>query len=185
MRASPRLKPLHPPFTDFPVALWVVSFVFDFCSLGVGNAMVKAAFYNIAAGCITAILAAATGVFDFTRIGDGAPYARRTALIHGALNVFGLMIFSVNLFARTGVLSAGHTPAPLIVLSGVGLAVVVTAAWLGGTLVYDLGVNVREVADTERAEAAFVRPEVPPRPERPSYPPRERPPSVPPGEHLH
>src|SRR4051794_27533602 len=98
MRAHPDLKPLHPPVTDFPIALWVMSFVFDLFSFRVGNAMVKAAFFNIAAGCIIAILAAALGIFDYLRVLPGVQ-AKRLGLVHAALNVLALLVFSVDLWA--------------------------------------------------------------------------------------
>ena len=183
MRRSSSLRPLHPPLTDFPVALWVMAFVFDLVSFGAGNAFVKAAFYNLAAGDVIALLAAAAGLFDFTRIAPGHR-TKKVALVHAGLNVLALVIFSVEAWARSSLLAAPHTPVPLVVLSAVGVALVLSAAYVGGQLVYDLGVNVAALTPTERLAPEYrARPlPPPPRPEVPPRPPREVPPPI---EPLH
>jgi uncharacterized membrane protein len=138
-------KPLHPPLTDFPVALWITSFAFDVASIWMGNAMVKAAFFNLAAGCLMAVLAAVAGVLDYAHIEAGAK-ARRVGLIHAGLNVLALAVFGVAVFARRELLGATSTPIPMFVLSAVGVALVGASSYLGGQMVYDLGVNVRPLA---------------------------------------
>jgi uncharacterized membrane protein len=146
-----QMKPLHPPLTDFPAALWITAFAFDIGSIWVGNAMVRAAYFNLVAGCIMAVFAALAGVFDYSRIRRGAP-AKRIGLIHALLNVVALMVFIVGVVARTRMLSVAATPMPLVALSAVGVALVGVSSYLGGQLVYDLGVNVRMVTPTDRSE---------------------------------
>lgn len=142
-RTSPR--PLHPPLTDFPVALWSTSLIFDLLSLWLGNALVMAAFYNIAAGSVFALAAALTGALDYNRIPDDSP-ARRVGLLHGGLNIVAFTLFAVNLWMRATQLNAITTPTAPVVLSAIGVAIVGISAWLGGHMVYDYGIGTEKEA---------------------------------------
>ena len=169
-------KPLHPPFTDFPIALWSVSLVFDLLSLRYGNAFVRAADYNLAAGLVMAVLAAAAGLFDFGRA-RRTDAVRRKVVAHAGLNVLATVIFVVGFWLRRESVNAEQTPGAELVLSMVGVALVLSAARLGGQLVYDLGVNVRTVvpldALRDRTAGAGTIPFAPP--ERPGPPDQPRP----------
>lgn len=143
-RSSPR--PLHPPFTDFPVALWSTSLLFDVLSLWLGNALVRAAFYNIAVGCVFALVAALTGALDYNRIPDQSP-ARRVGLLHGGLNIVAFTLFAVNLWLRALEMNAITTPISSVVISAIGVALVGVSAWLGGHMVYDYGVGTDQMTE--------------------------------------
>lgn len=149
-RTSPR--PLHPPLTDFPVALWTTSLIFDLLALWLGNALVRAAFYNIAAGCVFALAAALTGALDYNRIPDGSP-ARRVGLLHGGLNVVAFTLFAVNLWMRATELNAITTPTTPVVISAIGVALIGISSWLGGHMVYDYGIGTEPEAVRRTREA--------------------------------
>lgn len=171
--AAPR-KPLHPPFTDFPVALWTISLVFDLFSLRYGNAFVRAAFFNLAAGLVLAVLAAASGLVDLGRARRTAA-VRRTALAHAGLNVLATATFLVDFWLRRASIDAARTPMEALVLSAVGVALVTTAARLGGRLVFEAGVNVRPVIplDSFRARATGAGEPIPLPPSERQGPPEQ------------
>jgi uncharacterized membrane protein len=144
--------PRHPRWTDFPIALWVASLLFDFGSIapvGSGNLFVRAAFYNMAAGCLLALVAALTGALDYNRIPHDSP-ARRLGLLHGGINVAAFLVFGVDVILRAQTLDAQHTPLLQVILSAVGVALVGVSGWLGGRMVYELGVGVSALAPGRR-----------------------------------
>lgn len=153
-RSSPR--PLHPPLTDFPVALWGTSLVFDLLSLWIGNSMVLAAFYNVAAGCVIALFAMLTGTLDYNRIPDRSP-ARRIGLLHALLNVSAFTLFAVNLWLRSRYLTASNTPLEPVVLSAVGLFFIGISSALGSHMVFEHGVGVEPVVGRRERPVSDLR----------------------------
>lgn len=128
-------EPLHAVMTDIPIGAWTVAMIFDALSLvRPGRKVAWAADACIAIGLAGAAGSAATGLTDWS---DVDPPARRTGLIHGALNISATALFATSLvLRRKKSRTAGRLTAAL------GYAVMSYAAHLGGKMVYENRVGV-------------------------------------------
>jgi uncharacterized membrane protein len=153
MYTARKSAPLHPPFTHYPIALWTLAFLFDIFSLWAGNAMVRAAFYNVAAGTVIAVLAGATGVLDYNKLPAGDP-AKRTGVIHALLMVAILVLFTFNTWLHAVTRASQTAPVINVVITGIGLCALVVGGYLGHKMVFDYGANVIRLADEERVPIA-------------------------------
>ena len=153
MLTARKSAPLHPPFTHYPIALWTLGFVFDLLSLWEGNSMVRAAYYNIAAGTLIAVLAAAAGTLDYNKIPQGDP-AKRMGMVHAVVMLGIVILFCFDTWLHHFA-KAGHTaPVINVVVTGLGLCALVVGAYLGHKMVFDYGANVIRLADEERVRVA-------------------------------
>jgi uncharacterized membrane protein len=139
--------PIHPMLVVLPLGLWITALVFDVIHAFTGHAAMRmAAFWNIGAGVVGALIAAIPGFVDWLGM---TGRAGRIATYHMLLNLAAVAIFAVNWYLRTRL--PGNSPWPLV-LSVVGVVGVAISGWLGGDLVYRYRVAVEEDAD-RRAEA--------------------------------
>jgi len=76
---------------------------------------------------------------------------RRTALIHMSINLGVVVLYVINLWMRAGTPDNLRTP---FVLSLIAIGLLLISGWLGGKMVYELGVAV----DTTSTEATMRRP---------------------------
>lgn len=143
LQGRPFGHPLHPILNHFPIALFVLSLLFDVATLfGYGgNGLVLAAFYAMLLGVVMGILAAITGLADYVDIRADHP-GKRGATLHMGLNLAMLVLYAINLNLRNGDLAASSTPILPFVLSLVGVGIVGLSGYIGGQLVYDDGVGV-------------------------------------------
>jgi uncharacterized membrane protein len=130
-------RPLHPLLVHFPLALLGMSFVFDVLSLALGAPMVEAARYNVLAGLVAAIPAAATGARDFVRLLPRRSAIRRIGRFHIALNLCALGLFAIGLAERWQERGAQVTPRWPFVLSALGVALLGISGYLGGVMVFN------------------------------------------------
>src|SRR5947207_2593637 len=77
-------KPTHPPLTDFPVAAYVMTAIFDvIASIGrketFARDFFRAGTYVVIAGAAVSVLTALTGFWDWLRSTEKGTQARRTA----------------------------------------------------------------------------------------------------------
>lgn len=135
---------LHPPLTDFPLALWVTSVAFDIASFWFGPVFVQLAFWNLVVALGIGVFTALTGVRDYTKIKRASP-ARRLGIIHAMFAVFAFIAFGVSVWFRTFQLDAQTTPIGALVPSLIGLVLAIVAGALGGRLVFRHGANVDAV----------------------------------------
>jgi uncharacterized membrane protein len=138
--------PVHPMLIVFPLALFVTGTIFDVVrAIGGNPTFGQVGYWDIAVGLIGAVLAAVTGLLDWTAIPAGTR-AKRIGLFHGGANAAVLVLFLISWLVRMDnvdhIAGAGPLTAQIvaIVISGV-------AAWLGGELVDRLGVGVDDNAD--------------------------------------
>jgi uncharacterized membrane protein len=150
MRARVRAlgHPVHPMLIVFPLGLFVTAVIFDLVELITDRAVFgQVAYWNILVGMVGAVLAAATGLTDWTAIPAGTR-AKRIGLWHGGTNAVVLVLFLISWLVRIDntdhVASAGP-----FVLEVVALVLGGTAAWLGGELVDRLGIGVDEHANPD------------------------------------
>ncbi|MBB1284279.1 Rieske 2Fe-2S domain-containing protein [Flavisolibacter sp. BT320] len=142
-RASLKSHPIHPMLIGFPISFFMGAFVFDFLSLVLDQeALATTGYYMVLAGIIVAVLAAVPGIIDFLYTVPPESSAKKRAAKHGLLNVINLLLFVTIFFLRK---NDSISPAMIVVLEGIGVGILSTAGWLGGTLVYrnQIGVDPR------------------------------------------
>jgi nitrite reductase/ring-hydroxylating ferredoxin subunit/uncharacterized membrane protein len=121
--------PLHPAITDVPIGAFVVALVLDFSGQRAG------ATASIGVGIVFMLIAALAGYADYIDV-EGKP--RRFGTIHSSLMLVALVLYAISFVMRLGA-----TPSPAEVwLSVIGFLIVITSAYVGGELVYNLGTQV-------------------------------------------
>lgn len=133
--------PLHPVLTDIPLGAWTLAAIFDLVYIfGQRSATARSGTeLVIAVGIVAALGAAVTGYTDW---GDTVDRERRVGLSHGLLNLLATVLYVVSLVLR--LTSPGQGLG--IILSWVGYALLITAAYLGGELVFNIGTGVNHHA---------------------------------------
>jgi uncharacterized membrane protein len=140
--------PLHPILVHIPMAMWPSALVFDVLSERhvAGNIMVRLSFYSIAFGLAAALLAAPTGLVDWSGIKKEKP-ARKIGLYHLSPNLGAVVLFAVNLYLRWPTFrdATEVDPIPLL-LSAIGTLILIGSAYLGGRMVYEYGISVARMS---------------------------------------
>lgn len=136
--------PIHQMLIVFPLGTLGGSVIFDVVYLITNTGRwADIAFWMIAVGVVSGLLAAVFGLIDWLAIPAGTR-AKRIGLLHGVGNVVVVVLFAASWFLRR--------PDPLapsllpIVLSFAGLGLATVTGWLGGELVDRLGVGVDDGA---------------------------------------
>jgi uncharacterized membrane protein len=127
--------PLHPVLTDLPIGAWTTALALDCASDG-DPGMRRAATFAMGVGLAGAVGAAVTGLTDWSETGGSA---RRAGLVHGVLNVTATALMATA-YARRKMDSHEDGRA----CAWTGYAIAIGAAYLGGNLVYRLGVGVND-----------------------------------------
>ncbi|MBC8137595.1 MAG: DUF2231 domain-containing protein [Fibrella sp.] len=132
---------LHQMMIVFPLGLLVTSVLFDVAgALSSSAEMYRVAYWMIAVGVVSGLLAAVTGWIDWGAIPTGTR-AKAVGLSHGLANTVMIAAFGLSWWIRYS--TNPSSPSVLaIVLSFLALGIGLFAAWLGGELVNRLGVGV-------------------------------------------
>ena len=139
--------PIHQMLIVFPLGLLATSLFFDIIAVAAEHpGLFQASYYMIAAGVISALIAAVFGLIDFLAI-PGGTRAKRVGMMHGGGNVLVVVLFAASWFLRRGHVTDPGTFA--IVLSALGAGLGGVTGWLGGELVDRLGVGVDEGANLD------------------------------------
>ena len=138
LRGDPLGHPLHPALVAVPIGAWTSAIVLDLT--GERSAAGKLT----ALGCIAALPTAAAGAADWVNT-TGA--ARRTGLVHAAVNDAALMTYVLSWRARR---RGRGMRGMMLSLAGGGLLSL--GGWLGGHLAYSQGVGV-DTGDFEQRSA--------------------------------
>jgi uncharacterized membrane protein len=139
--------PIHQMLIVFPLGVLAMSLVFDLIARFGGQPKLhEAAFYMIAAGIISGLIAAVFGLIDFLGI-PGGTRARRIGLLHGVGNVVVVAIFAASWWLRRD--DPAQPEILAIVLSAVAAGIATITGWLGGELVDRLGVGVDDGANLD------------------------------------
>jgi uncharacterized membrane protein len=133
--------PIHPMLVVFPVGMFITSVIFDILFLTTRNLeFCAAAFYMIVAGILGGLVAAIFGVIDWFSL----PFNSRAwniGIWHGIGNIFITMLFVLNWLQRRA--SPEFVPnSSMLFLSFLGVVLLLITAWMGGELIYRLGVTV-------------------------------------------
>ncbi|HSC22520.1 MAG TPA: DUF2231 domain-containing protein [Casimicrobiaceae bacterium] len=126
--------PIHPMLVPLPIGMWVLSLACDIVAAYAADpANWKiVALYAMVGGIIGALLAAIFGLVDLLSL----PAAiRRTALAHMGINLTVVVLFVIDAWLRV----SGSDP---VWLSVIAILLLLVSGWLGGKMVYRLGVAV-------------------------------------------
>lgn len=153
-------KPFHPPLTDFPIVGYTFAAVFDVLSVLLSDGHVelaeqlyRAGTWTMLGGAAVSLLTALTGVADWVAMRGHA--ARTTAAIHGLIMTSVTVLVVIDLALRLTVYGSDLS-SPVVILGLSVLIALATAggAALGGSLVFDHGVNVEPVDEESRSVAS-------------------------------
>jgi nitrite reductase/ring-hydroxylating ferredoxin subunit/uncharacterized membrane protein len=149
--------PLHAMLIPFPFAFLVGAMGFD--AIGVIGGLPTfwlVGHYMLAAGIITALVAAIPGIIDYGTTVPPRSSAKKRAVTHGLTNSFAVALFATAWFGRT----ASQPDLMALVLEVAGAAVLSSGAWMGGTLVYrnQIGVDHRYAGAGKWREATISVP---------------------------
>ncbi|HWR84852.1 MAG TPA: DUF2231 domain-containing protein [Rhodoglobus sp.] len=149
--AGPYGHPFHALLITIPIGAWTASLVFDIVAgiTGDTEAFSRGAVWLIGIGIAGAVLAAITGLMDYSTLRRGTK-AKRVALIHAGFNTVAIVLFSISLAVR---IAHGYEDASVagIVLSVVAILAVAVSGTLGGELAYRYGIRVAD--ETTQREA--------------------------------
>jgi uncharacterized membrane protein len=135
--------PLHPVFVHLPMGLLPVSFLGDLMSLWWKDPFwAQFSFYTLSLGLIAAIPTVVTGFLDYTAIPESETQAQKIGSRHMTAILVAVSFFLLSLAVRIiPTLPPEIETGAILAMSGLGMAVLGWAGWLGGELVYRLGVG--------------------------------------------
>jgi nitrite reductase/ring-hydroxylating ferredoxin subunit/uncharacterized membrane protein len=135
MRSAAHFRghPIHPALIPFPFAFLTGAFLFDVAGRVCGHAnWWTTGGYLAIAGIVTALLAAVPGFIDYLRTVPPNSSGKRRATKHMLLNLSAVLLFIVATWLRSG----GVAPeTSVVILEGLGVAMLSFGGWLGGVLV--------------------------------------------------
>lgn len=148
--------PIHQMLIVFPLGLLATSLFFDIAHLASGNGRwADIAYWLIAVGVVTGLLAAVFGFIDWLAIPSGTR-AKAIGLWHGGGNVVVVVLFIVSWYLRSP--DPAHPAMLPFVLSLVAVLLALVTGWLGGELVDRLGVGVDPGAHVNAPSSLSGRP---------------------------
>ncbi|HET9849299.1 MAG TPA: DUF2231 domain-containing protein [Candidatus Dormibacteraeota bacterium] len=132
--------PLHPVITDIPLGAWTLAVLFDIIYLFKRTpAWSTPADLTIFVGVLAALGAAVTGYTDWN---DTFGRERRVGIAHGLTNTLVLVLYIISLLVRV----TGGSRGLAIVIALIGYLLVISAAYLGGEMVFSIGTGVNHHA---------------------------------------
>lgn len=151
VQGRPLGHPSHAMFIHFPVAFYIGAFAFDIMSrIGHFPSAPLAATWLIMGAGVASIAAVTTGLVDYFGMVPGST-KKRWATKHLIYQVLAFACFATNLLVRFGDREIAEAKTAWIVLGGAGVIFLTVGQWLGGVLVYELGMRV---STAEKGEAA-------------------------------
>jgi uncharacterized membrane protein len=139
----------------FPLGLLAMAVIFDVLAIAMGDGYwSEIAYWMIAAGVVTGLLAAPFGFIDWLAIPSGTR-AKRIGALHGVGNLVVVVLFALSWLMRTGAPQAPVTLALIASFAGAALSLV--TGWLGGELVDRLAVGVDDGAHVDAPSSLTTR----------------------------
>jgi uncharacterized membrane protein len=142
------LFPFHPRFVHFPIALSLVGVAFvavSFVRRDASERWFWAGRLLVFLGWIGALVAGVTGMIDQSRAPD-LPVVRDTINTHITVGIALIIVFGLALYwplKDKKLLSERSHRWGYLALLLLGVGLILLESWLGGQLVYKLGVGVR------------------------------------------
>ena len=136
--------PIHQMLIVFPLGLLAMAVIFDLLAIAQGEGYwSEIAYWMIAAGVVTGLLAAPFGLIDWLAIPSGTR-AKRIGAVHGVGNVLVVLLFAASWLMRG---DAPQAPEGLALASSFAAGgIALFTGWLGGELVDRLAVGVDDGA---------------------------------------
>jgi uncharacterized membrane protein len=133
--------PIHPMLIVFPAGLFTSTVIMDILYLVFRNpALTIVSFYMAIIGVVGGLMAAIFGFIDWLALPNNSR-AKNIGLWHGLGNFVIVVLFAGSWLLRRG--SANFVPSGFaMMLSFVGIVLALVTLWIGGELVYRLGVAV-------------------------------------------
>jgi len=136
--------PIHQMLIVFPLGLLATAAGFDlFALFRQDGPWSLIAYYLIAIGAVSGLVAAVFGLVDYLAIPRGTR-ARYIGTLHGIGNVVVVALFAASWLLRRP--APSDPAAEALIFSFLGVAIAVGTGWLGGELVNRLGVGVDDGA---------------------------------------
>jgi uncharacterized membrane protein len=147
--------PVHQMLIVFPLGLLAMAVIFDLLAIGLNQGYwSEIAYWMIAAGVVTGLLAAPFGFVDWLAIPAGTR-AKRIGAVHGLGNVVVVLLFAGSWMMRS---DAPRSPEGLaLTLSFAAGCLALVTGWLGGELVDRLAVGVDEGAHVDAPSSLRTR----------------------------
>ncbi|GGM03931.1 DUF2231 domain-containing protein [Deinococcus aerophilus] len=139
LHGTPLGHPLHPILVHLPLGGWMIAGMLDFYPGPKSEATERAADLALTLGTVGAVATIATGWTDWA---GTRGEARRTGLIHGALNETAFLLNVGSVLARRRQRRGLGK-----LLSGAALGLALAGGFLGGQLVYRHGLGVGQTLD--------------------------------------
>ena len=154
--------PVHPMLVVFPLGLLATAVIFDLIATSTGNqGLFVVSYWMIAAGLVGGLLAAVFGLFDWLGIRSGTR-AKSVGGWHGLGNLVIVILFAISWWIRSQ--DPNNVPSSFaFILSLLGFGLALVTAWLGGELVYRLGMAVDEGANENAPSSLSTSTAVPQR----------------------
>ena len=140
--------PVHPMIIVLPLGLLPASVFADLVHHILDDpTWGSVSFWLMVAGVLSGLVAGALGFMDWKGLPVGTK-ARSVGAIHGLTNVVAMVVFLASLLLRFGDPSR---PSPFATsVAVIGLFVAILGGWLGGELVFRLGVGVHQTEESSR-----------------------------------
>jgi uncharacterized membrane protein len=138
--------PIHPMLVPLPIGAFFLALVGDIAYSADGKTgfWYDLSFVCIAAGILTALLAAAAGATDYFSVKMSGK-AFRLATWHALLNVVMLVLYTTSfLLRRHGAAAGGSRWVVAAALGFLGFGLVAVTGWLGGSVAHEHRVGVIE-----------------------------------------
>jgi uncharacterized membrane protein len=154
------VRPLHPPFTHFPIAAYVMAAAFDVISVIGGrrhqwaSQLWHAGTFVLIAGLVLCLVTMLTGFADLVRFGERRPAAVKVMAIHVCVMASVFMLGVGDLALRLSAYDDRSTPPQVLIVTILAAIGVCTGGFFGGTLVYKHGAGVAAVVDPADSSAA-------------------------------
>lgn len=142
---------LHPVLTDVPLGAWTVAIVADLVAYS-GKLKPEVGDFCVLIGLVAASGAVVTGYNDHH---ETIGHELRLATAHGLLMTLTTAIYTASFLLRW--LGGGSARDLAVVLGVVGYVLLISAAYLGGDLVFGIGLMVNRNAFIDGPEENFVR----------------------------
>jgi uncharacterized membrane protein len=137
--------PFHMMLIHFPTALLPMDILLSFLAYyNKDSSLMMAAFYCIAVGVLTGLLAIITGLIDLLMIPKENKAGPGTALIHGFINGTVLLLFGVFAYKSWKIYPDLSIPAlPIILIKTALLITLFIGNYLGGKLILQHHIGVK------------------------------------------
>jgi uncharacterized membrane protein len=147
-RTRRRHRPLHPPFTHFPIAAYVFAAAFDVISALGGRhswagQLWHAGTFVLIGGLAICLITMGTGFWDLARYWPQTANAVQVVAGHVVVMAVAFMIGAGDIAWRLSDYgSTASTPPGVVALSVAAAVTACTGAYLGGRLVFGHGIGV-------------------------------------------